>query len=195
MPGWFRAATVAASRWKRCRKLVSLEYCSARTLIATGISSRGCVDRYTTPQAPRPSSASIGYGPSCVVLNLWNRFGQYAGRYAALCPVAWRCSRGGRQGVVLKPVGGAFDHSWEEGRRLRAVEAANAEAAAALREAAGRGPKPARPLWRARPVSLLLLSVRRRSSAPSCRTCRPRSWAPHRFSAPRPAATTRLSCP
>src|ERR1700693_4262138 len=67
MPGWLSAATVAASRWKRWRKLASLEYCSASTLIATGISSRGWVDRYTTPMAPRPSSASIGYFPSCVV--------------------------------------------------------------------------------------------------------------------------------
>src|SRR5579859_3425556 len=67
MPGWLSAATVAASRWKRCRKLASLEYCSASTLMATGISSRGWVERYTTPIAPRPSSASIGYFPSCVV--------------------------------------------------------------------------------------------------------------------------------
>src|SRR6267143_6395218 len=68
MPGWLRAATVAASRWNLCRKLTSLEYCSASTLMATGMSSRGWVDRYPTPMAPRPSSASIGYRPSWVVL-------------------------------------------------------------------------------------------------------------------------------
>src|SRR2546426_152927 len=68
MPGWFRAATVAASRWKRWRKLGSLEYWSERTLIATGISRRGWGERYTTPIAPRPSSASIGERPNCVVL-------------------------------------------------------------------------------------------------------------------------------
>src|ERR1051326_4673663 len=67
MPGWFSAATVAASRWNRWRKLASLEYCSARTLMATGMSRRGWVERYTTPIAPRPSSASIGYFPSWVV--------------------------------------------------------------------------------------------------------------------------------
>src|SRR4029077_507611 len=67
MPGWLSAATVAASRWKRWRKLASLEYCSASTLMATRLSSRGWVERYTTPMAPRPSSASIGYFPSCVV--------------------------------------------------------------------------------------------------------------------------------
>src|ERR1700704_3973369 len=81
MPGWFRAATVAASRWNLWRKLASLEYCSASTLIATGISRRGCVDRYTTPMAPRPSSASIGYLPSCVVLTL----GLVSSQYAARC--------------------------------------------------------------------------------------------------------------
>src|SRR4029077_7705376 len=82
MPGWLRAATVAASRWKRWRKLVSDEYCSASTLIATGMSRRGWVERYTTPMAPRPSSASIGYRPSCVVLTLSLEETQYAGR----CP-------------------------------------------------------------------------------------------------------------
>src|SRR5260370_15149705 len=70
MPGWLSDATVAASRWNRWRKLVSLEYCSARTLIATGMSRRGWVERYTTPMAPRPSSASIGYRPSCVVVTV-----------------------------------------------------------------------------------------------------------------------------
>src|SRR5487761_741382 len=83
MPGWLRAATVAASRWNRWRKLASLEYCSASTLIATGISRRGCVDRYTTPMAPRPSSASIGYLPSCVVLTLGLVRSQYAARCRA----------------------------------------------------------------------------------------------------------------
>src|SRR5690349_7109899 len=68
MPGWLRAVTVAASRWNRCRKAGSCEYWSDSTLIATGISRRGWVERYTTPIAPRPSSASIGYRPSCVVL-------------------------------------------------------------------------------------------------------------------------------
>src|SRR6266446_1822906 len=82
MPGWLSEATVAASRWNRWRKLVSLEYCSARTLIATGMSRRGWVDRYTTPMAPRPSSASIGYRPSCVVLTFGSGGTQYAGR----CP-------------------------------------------------------------------------------------------------------------
>src|ERR1700693_5825888 len=81
MPGWLSAATVAASRWNLWRKLASLEYCSASTLIATGISRRGCVDRYTTPMAPRPSSASIGYLPSCVVLTL----GLVSSQYAARC--------------------------------------------------------------------------------------------------------------
>jgi len=38
-------AELAASRPKRWRKFGSLEYCSARTLIATGISRRGCVER------------------------------------------------------------------------------------------------------------------------------------------------------
>src|SRR5690242_15365598 len=70
MPGWLRAATVAASRWNRCLKAGSWEYWSDSTLIATGISRRGWVERYTTPIAPRPSSASIGYRPSCVVLTL-----------------------------------------------------------------------------------------------------------------------------
>src|SRR5487761_19473 len=83
MPGWLRAATVAASRWNRWRKLASLEYCSASTLIATGISRRGGVDRYTTPMAPRPSSASIGYLPSCVVLTLRLWSSQYAARRTA----------------------------------------------------------------------------------------------------------------
>src|SRR5665213_481571 len=83
MPGWLRAATVAASRWKRWRKLASVEYCSASTLMATGISRRGCVDRYTTPMAPRPSSASIGYLPSCVVLTLGLARSQYAARCGA----------------------------------------------------------------------------------------------------------------
>src|SRR5579864_1151027 len=68
MPGWLRAATVAASRWNLCLKAGSWEYWSDSTLIATGISRRGWVERYTTPIAPRPSSASIGYRPSCVVL-------------------------------------------------------------------------------------------------------------------------------
>src|SRR3979490_554814 len=81
MPGWLRAAPVAAARWNRWRKLASLEYCSASTLMATGISRRGCVDRYTTPMAPRPSSASIGYLPSCVVLTL----GLVSSQYAARC--------------------------------------------------------------------------------------------------------------
>src|SRR5450759_205447 len=81
MPGWLRAATVAASRWNLWRKLASLEYCSASTLMATGISRRGCVERYTTPMAPRPSSASIGYLPSCVVLTL----GLVRSQYAAQC--------------------------------------------------------------------------------------------------------------
>src|SRR5579864_4133851 len=70
MPGWLRAATVAASRWNLCLKAGSWEYWSDSTLIATGISRRGWVERYTTPIAPRPSSASIGYRPSCVVLTL-----------------------------------------------------------------------------------------------------------------------------
>src|SRR5260370_2209460 len=70
MPGWLSDATVAASRWNRWRKLVSLEYCSARTLIAAGVSRRGWVERYTTPMAPRPSSASIGYRASCVVVTV-----------------------------------------------------------------------------------------------------------------------------
>src|SRR5450759_317024 len=83
MPGWLRAATVAASLWNLWRKLASVEYCSASTLMATGISRRGCVDRYTTPMAPRPSSASIGYLPSCVVLTLGLARGQYAARCGA----------------------------------------------------------------------------------------------------------------
>src|SRR5216684_7021664 len=87
MPGWLREATVAASRWNRWRKLVSLEYCSARTLIATGMSRRGWVERYTTPMAPRPSSASIGYRPSCVVLTFDVEGTQYAGRYRANSPI------------------------------------------------------------------------------------------------------------
>src|SRR5712692_5669737 len=87
MPGWLREATVAASRWNRWRKLVSLEYCSARTLIATGMSRRGWVERYTTPMAPRPSSASIGYRPSCVVVTLGSGGSQYAGRYPPNPPI------------------------------------------------------------------------------------------------------------
>src|ERR1700693_2975186 len=89
MPGGLRAATVAASRWNRWRKLASLEYCSASTLMATGISRRGCVDRYTTPMAPRPSSASIGYLPSCVVLTL----GLVSSQYAARCGASQSTSR------------------------------------------------------------------------------------------------------
>src|SRR3989442_5478043 len=46
------------------------------------MSRRGWVDRYTTPMAPRPSSASIGYRPSCVVLTFGSGGTQYAGR----CP-------------------------------------------------------------------------------------------------------------
>src|SRR4029077_9365328 len=83
MPGWLRAPPVAASRWNLWRKLASLEYCSASTLMATGISRRGCVDRYTTPMAPRPSSASIGYLPSCVVLPRGLVRSQYAARCRA----------------------------------------------------------------------------------------------------------------
>src|SRR5450759_1541363 len=90
MPGWLRAATVAASRWNLWRKLASVEYCSASTLMATGISRRGCVDRYTTPMAPRPSSASIGYLPSCVVLTL----GLVRGQYAAQCRDSLSASSG-----------------------------------------------------------------------------------------------------
>src|SRR5229473_7576226 len=90
MPGWLREATVAASRWNRWRKLVSLEYCSASTLIATGMSRRGWVERYTTPMAPRPSSASIGYRPSCVVVNFALGGTQYAGRYPANSPITDR---------------------------------------------------------------------------------------------------------
>src|SRR4029077_11841265 len=99
MPGWLRAATVAASRWNRCRKLASLEYCSARTLMATGISRRGCVDRYTTPMAPRPSSASIGYLPSCVVLTR----GLVRIQYAARCRDCFRASsnQGPETGLYL----------------------------------------------------------------------------------------------
>src|SRR5258706_2769290 len=99
MPGWLRAATVAASRWNLWRKLASLEYCSARTLMATGISRRGCVDRYTTPMAPRPSSASIGYLPSCVVLTL----GLVRSQYAAQCRDRFRASfhQGPATGVYL----------------------------------------------------------------------------------------------
>src|SRR5712691_2849147 len=88
MPGWLREATVAASRWNRWRKLGSLEYCSARTLIATGMSRRGWVERYTTPMAPRPSSASIGYRPSCVVVTFSLGRAQYAGRYPANSPIS-----------------------------------------------------------------------------------------------------------
>src|ERR1700704_4536073 len=87
MPGWLRAATVAASRWNRWRKLTSLENCSASTLMATGMSRRGCVERYTTPMAPRPSSASIGYRPSCVVLTFGSGETQYARRCGAFRPV------------------------------------------------------------------------------------------------------------
>src|ERR1700693_1763609 len=99
MPGGLRAATVAASRWNRWRKLASLEYCSASTLMATGISRRGCVDRYTTPMAPRPSSASIGYLPSCVVLTL----GLVSVQYAAQCrdSLSASCDQGPATGVDL----------------------------------------------------------------------------------------------
>src|SRR5467141_1438371 len=88
MPGWLSEATVAASLWNRWRKLVSLEYCSASTLIATGMSRRGWVERYTTPMAPRPSSASIGYRPSCVVVTFGLGGTQYAGRYRPNPPIA-----------------------------------------------------------------------------------------------------------
>src|ERR1700738_62994 len=89
MPGWLSAATVAASRWTRWRKLPSLEYCSASTLMATGMSRRGCVERYTTPMAPRPSSASIGYRPGCVVLKFALGETQYARRCGAFRPNWW----------------------------------------------------------------------------------------------------------
>src|SRR2546430_15065531 len=70
MPGWLSAATVAASRWKRWRKLGSLEYWSERTLIATGISRRGGVGRVNTPLAARGRAGSVGARPSRVVLTL-----------------------------------------------------------------------------------------------------------------------------
>src|SRR5260370_31526320 len=55
--------------------------------MATGMSRRGCVERYTTPMAPRPSSASIGYRPSWVVLNFLPRGSQYARQYGANSPI------------------------------------------------------------------------------------------------------------
>src|SRR5215471_18690160 len=66
MFGWFRAASVCASRVNRARRSGSAANSSGRTLSATSRFSFVSRARYTSPMPPAPIGARISYGPRLV---------------------------------------------------------------------------------------------------------------------------------